>query len=545
MLRKVIVNITSNNINNNKKIFKNSYCIVNQIKNFDSTVMGEEKNVIKEGKAEILVHDKKVFYNPVQEFNRDLSIAVLTTYAHSLQKEQPNNEGLRILEALSASGLRSIRYAKEIPHVREIVANDFSSKAVESIEKNIIHNNVQNIVTSSLEDAVIVMYRNKKTRFDVVDLDPYGCPSTFLDAGVQCVKDNGILLVTATDMAVLAGNSPETCFVKYGAVSLKSKSCHEIALRILLQNIAAHAGRHGRVIEPLLSISADFYIRVFVKVTTSPVNCKRNLGKLAMIYQCVGCNSLTPQPLGPDLDEKSNKLPHGPVLEKNCQHCGQEHVMGGPIWTGSLHNDKFVEEILDQIESEGVNNIKNLGTVKRIQGILHLVAEELEMPLYYELPKLVSVVRCVVPPMPTFRSAILNAGYKVSYSHANKASIKTDAPNQVLWDIIRAWEKKNPINKEKHRDNKVLMAILDKKSTIDVCFQNHPDAVPYSRSQKLTRFQLNPQAHWGPGTKSVMRTDTKNTVVKPKKNKRKNSCDEMVKKQKIIDKVSTQENEIV
>lgn len=32
----------------------------------------DESHVIKEGKAEILVADKKVFYNPVQEFNRDL-----------------------------------------------------------------------------------------------------------------------------------------------------------------------------------------------------------------------------------------------------------------------------------------------------------------------------------------------------------------------------------------------------------------------------------------------------------------------------------------
>lgn len=32
----------------------------------------DESHVIKEGKAEIIVADKKVFYNPVQEFNRDL-----------------------------------------------------------------------------------------------------------------------------------------------------------------------------------------------------------------------------------------------------------------------------------------------------------------------------------------------------------------------------------------------------------------------------------------------------------------------------------------
>lgn len=32
----------------------------------------EESVVVREGKAEILVDKKNVFYNPVQEFNRDL-----------------------------------------------------------------------------------------------------------------------------------------------------------------------------------------------------------------------------------------------------------------------------------------------------------------------------------------------------------------------------------------------------------------------------------------------------------------------------------------
>ena len=68
-------------------------------------------------------------------------------------------------------------------------------------------------------------------RFDVIDLDPYGSPTPFLDAAVQSVADGGMLCITATDMAVLCGNSPETCYTKYGAIALKSKSCHEMALR--------------------------------------------------------------------------------------------------------------------------------------------------------------------------------------------------------------------------------------------------------------------------------------------------------------------------
>ena len=51
------------------------------------------------------------------------------------------------------------------------------------------------------------------------------------------MAEGGLLCVTATDMAVLAGNAPETCYTKYGALSLRSKNCHEMGLRILLQSI--------------------------------------------------------------------------------------------------------------------------------------------------------------------------------------------------------------------------------------------------------------------------------------------------------------------
>lgn len=34
--------------------------------------------------------------------------------------------------------------------------------------------------------------------------------------------------MTCTDMAVLAGNSGETCYSKYGAMALKSRACHEM-----------------------------------------------------------------------------------------------------------------------------------------------------------------------------------------------------------------------------------------------------------------------------------------------------------------------------
>ena len=41
--------------------------------NFPTNMDTEVENVIREGKAEVhLLSNKNVFYNPVQEFNRDL-----------------------------------------------------------------------------------------------------------------------------------------------------------------------------------------------------------------------------------------------------------------------------------------------------------------------------------------------------------------------------------------------------------------------------------------------------------------------------------------
>lgn len=80
-------------------------------------------------------------------------------YAKELQDNEAGDKKyeiktLRILEALSATGLRSIRYAKEVPHVTQVVANDISEKAVESIKKNVKFNQVEHIVESSHSDAM-------------------------------------------------------------------------------------------------------------------------------------------------------------------------------------------------------------------------------------------------------------------------------------------------------------------------------------------------------------------------------------------------------
>ncbi|XP_016987859.1 probable tRNA (guanine(26)-N(2))-dimethyltransferase [Drosophila rhopaloa] len=504
------------------------------------------ESVIRERNAEI-VSGGNVFYNPVQEFNRDLSISVLNVYYRRLTKERiekaqkkqrkkvkeedqekpspvsedpPTYEagtryedGLRILEALAATGLRSIRYAQEIAGVRQIVANDLSRQAVESIKTNVRHNKVEELIEPSHSDAMTLMYLStqQEKRFDAVDLDPYGCPNRFLDGAMQCLVDGGLLLVTATDMAVLAGNAPEACYVKYGSVPLRMKCCHEMALRILLHCIESHANRHGKYIEPLLSISADFYVRIFVRVYAGQAQCKLSMSKQSWIYQCTGCETFTLQPLGTTKPNPTAGNPHqlkygiptGPAVNSQCEHCGHRHHLGGPIWSAPIHNPEFVQDLLSAVQE---TSLQSLGTQRRIVGVLSMVQEELQdVPLYYTPDKLCCVLKLEIVPMLKFRSAILHAGYRVSYSHASKNSLKTNAPPAVLWDILRSWSKRHPVNPERMIPGTPLEAILSKKATADYEFDElHPEANPKSRKSALSRFQENPTPHWGPGTRATI-----------------------------------------
>eukprot|EP00249_Psilotum_nudum_P016095 c25652_g1_i2 orf=298-1329(-) len=145
---------------------------------------------------------------------------------------------LHILEALSASGLRALRYAREVDGVGSVTALDNDKLAVEACKHNIRLNGSVAIskVQAVLADARAYMLTHEK-QFDVVDIDPYGSPSVFLDSAVQSVADGGLLMCTATDMAVLCGNNGEVCYSKYGSYPLRGKYCHEMALRILLSCI--------------------------------------------------------------------------------------------------------------------------------------------------------------------------------------------------------------------------------------------------------------------------------------------------------------------
>lgn len=435
----------------------------------------------RENSATIVMPSKEAaFLNPVQEFNRDLSTIAIISWSQIFDGEkrsrfdarQRKQKGKRaktdepeakraktendapreytsykfkILEALSATGLRSIRYAKEIPLLGTVLANDLAPTAVQALRRNLalnfppdrpieewaplaskegggdaevqeetqteppsddklaIHPDCK--VQVNQGDAIALMYnhRDPPLRFDVVDLDPYGTASPFLDAAVQSVTDGGLLCVTCTDLAVLAGhNYPEKCWSLYGGVSIKAEYSHEAALRLVLHAIASAAGKYGRYIQPMLSLSIDFYLRVFVRVWSRPETVKQNASQTGLVYTCSRCSAFHIQPMGRATESVSSKTGHtnfkfgsasGPPTDTHCAECGGTFHVGGPMWFGPLHDQTFCEELLSTLDS-GKHLVH---TAPRIRGMVSTAMDELDAPFYFHPAKIAGLFHCASP----------------------------------------------------------------------------------------------------------------------------------------------------
>jgi tRNA (guanine26-N2/guanine27-N2)-dimethyltransferase len=363
---------------------------------------------LTENSAHILFPaDNEVFYNNAQIFNRDLSVLVArlllgqkreeaeAKLAKRVQRWEAARDagkpmtskhpaegactGARILDALSASGLRAIRYAKELEHLSLVLANDIEAPAVESIRRNVAFNGLDpSLVQVRHADAALtmMMHREPASQFDLVDLDPFGSPAQFLDSAVQAVSEGGMLAVTCTDMAVLCGNHSEACFGKYGAMPLRGKHCHEFALRLVLGCLQTHASRYKRYIVPLLSCSIDFYIRIFVRVYTSPQEVKRAASKLSHVYQCVGCGSYALQPVAAVNTRNGRcRAPTAPDNAAVCEHCGGSMRVGGPIWHEPMHDAEFVRRAKLELEPPAQAADRPLASHKKLVGLFDSLSD--------------------------------------------------------------------------------------------------------------------------------------------------------------------------
>jgi tRNA (guanine26-N2/guanine27-N2)-dimethyltransferase len=152
-------------------------------------------------------------------------------------------------------------------------------------------------------------------------------------------------------------------------------------------------------------------------------------------------------------------------------------------------------------------------THTRIIGLLSVCKEEIDVPLFYSISALCKAIKVQSPPLPQFYSALINAGYKVSGSHCEGNAFKTNAPNDVIWDIMRCWRLLHKPQKdlEKLQESSPTYNLLLKDPVIKADFTVVPEAK--LNSSKVPRYIKNPGQ--GPKSKATGKKRSNSSSIDP------------------------------
>lgn len=358
---------------------------------------------ISEGRAKVRTAEEEkvskklpVFYNPVMKLNRDISIMLL----NALSSEKEWKIGL----PLAGTGIRGIRFLKEVTGIKCIYMNDNNPDFLRFASDNLKLNNIPEEKTEyheflghrqkiEVNDELKALFRpyNKQVvlsgceanifmmsspGFDYIDIDPYGSPNPFLDAACKRLAREGILAVTATDTSALSGTYENACKRKYWAKPLHNELMHEVGLRILIRRVQLIGAGYEKALIPLISYSKDHYMRVFFRC------CKGKAQVDKMLKQ------------------------HDLFLKEQA----------GPLWTGKLLDKPLLEKM------QGIPFTRQL-----------LEESQADVIGFYDLHKLKSSARINDVIM-----MLKKEGFRATRTHLSMTGIRTDASQEELKKLLKS-----------------------------------------------------------------------------------------------------------
>ncbi len=359
---------------------------------------------VSEGDVSISVPKQPVtrkaeaFYNPEMEYQRDLTVSALRVFQKSAKRK------LSVCDPLAGTGIRSIRTAMEVPGIERIVVNDSSGKAFRVMVKNVEESGIKDIADVVMEnrDATRLLME-PESRFDFIDIDPFGSPVNFLPYAARALRKGSLLACTATDTGALCGSFPSTCLQRYGIKVMKTDFFKETGIRVLVTSVMMMLSRNDMAFVPLYS-HANHYFRVIGLVERKKSLLSSQFRRVSMVSYCPSC------------------LFRSVGIVSPCPVCGKKTSHMGPLWTGPIVDGKFCLKMLKDLKGRGYGKT----------GELETAASEIGEPFYYDLHRLFRANRKTPKKTDEIFRSIRSSGYNASRTHLCHTGMITDAPLQKI-----------------------------------------------------------------------------------------------------------------
>jgi tRNA (guanine26-N2/guanine27-N2)-dimethyltransferase len=334
-----------------------------------------------------------VFFNPTQELNRDVTVAVLRAY------RDRDPRAASYLDAMAATGIRGVRAGVA---GYDVTCADVDGDAVALARENLARNGVEGAVEHRDVNALL----HEGGPFDVVDVDPFGTPIPFADAALANARD--LVCVTATDTAPLCGAHRNSGIRKYSAVPQNTEYHPEMGLRTLLSALVRTAARYDTAAVPILSHVTRHYARTYLELDHRATRADSALEKLGYVHHCDDC-------LHRSAD--AGLVAHPP---DQCPNCGSRVRTAGPLWLGAVRDADFARAVSDELTDD-------MGEAARARSLLATLAAEVETPTHYDQHRLCKQWGVPAPAMDDFVAALREAGHDASRAHYHGTALKTTA----------------------------------------------------------------------------------------------------------------------
>ncbi|MBW6461943.1 MAG: tRNA (guanine(10)-N(2))-dimethyltransferase [DPANN group archaeon] len=351
-----------------------------------------------------------VFYNPEMKLNRDISILAVKIFKDMAKRK------ITVADALSSSGIRTLRIAKECANIEKVMINDMNPTAIALAKKTAKDNDINN-AEFSIEDANVFLSKNKN-HLDYIDIDPFGSPIYFLDSCARAASGKSLIGVTATDTAPLSGTYPKTCIRRYGAVPLREDIKHEIGLRILIASIVRAFSRHNKSFVPLITYSKIHYFRIMGISTSSTSLAGKSAETVGYAHYCKNCG---------------NRMLSKDIEDKTCAICNKDLTIAGPLWTGPINSPLFINKMIKENDFDD----------KKLTEFLELLKKESHITQpFYDLHQICKKNHLEIPKREKLFEELKNQGYKAEKTHHEPTGFKSDVEYEKLLEIIKKRLKK-------------------------------------------------------------------------------------------------------
>ncbi|SBO44369.1 N2,N2-dimethylguanosine tRNA methyltransferase [Cyanobium sp. NIES-981] len=269
------------------------------------------------------------FFRQASRPGRDLGVLLLRTLGSGGRR--------RVLDLMAGCGVRALRYGLEAG-ATAVWANDADPARLPLLERNLAALPAALALRLSDRQAHLLLADCllRQERFELVDLDAFGCPAALVPLALEVLAFDGVLYLASTDGRSPTGHDRPAAIRSLGAAARAHPASWELALRLQIGVVARAAWTLGRGITPLFSFSEGRTFRTAIQLRRRPA--VREEEQLGLLAHCHGCGEQWTQSLLQLRRWPACGCGESPAGGAPSAAHGSPLAVSGPLWLGPLQD---------------------------------------------------------------------------------------------------------------------------------------------------------------------------------------------------------------